>query len=74
MSKKLFIAAAFAALAFAQGAKAQTNLQTFYDFGKNRDHFTTTTPSSSLITTTAIRIRQGKSSFPEVATWRLHAA
>ena len=42
MSKKLFIAAAFAALAFAQGAKAQTNLQTFYDFGKNRDHFTTT--------------------------------
>ena len=29
-------------LAFAQGAKAQTNLQTFYDFGKDRGHFTTT--------------------------------
>lgn len=42
MSKKFIFAAAFAALAFAQGAKAQTNLQTFYDFGKNRDHFTTT--------------------------------
>lgn len=43
MSKKfIFAAAAFAALAFAQGAKAQTNLQTFYDFGKNRDHITTT--------------------------------
>ena len=42
MSKKLFFAAAVAVLAFAQGAKAQTNLQTFYDFGKNRGHFTTT--------------------------------
>lgn len=43
MSKKfIFAAAAVAALALAQGAKAQTNLQTFYDFGKNRDHFTTT--------------------------------
>ncbi|MBQ1655292.1 MAG: DUF5020 family protein [Bacteroidales bacterium] len=42
MSKKLFLAAAFAVLAFTQGAKAQTNLQTFYDFGKNRGHFTTT--------------------------------
>ena len=42
MSKKLFIAAAVAVLAFAQGAKAQTNLQTFYDFGRNRNHFTTT--------------------------------
>ena len=30
------------ALAFAQGVNAQTNLQTFYDFGKNRNHFTTT--------------------------------
>jgi len=40
MSKKLFLAAAVAALAFAQGAKAQTNLQVFYDFG--RGHFTTT--------------------------------
>lgn len=42
MSKKLFIAAAVAVLAFAQGVKAQTNLQTFYDFGRNRNHFTTT--------------------------------
>ena len=42
MSKKLFFAAAVAVLAFAQGAKAQTNLQTFYDFGKDRGHFTTT--------------------------------
>ena len=41
MSKKLILAA-FAALAFGFAAKAQTNLQTFYDFGKNRDHFTTT--------------------------------
>ena len=31
-----------AALLFAQGAKAQTNLQTFYDFGSDRQHFTTT--------------------------------
>lgn len=41
MSKKLILAA-FAALAFGFAAEAQTNLQTFYDFGKNRDHFTTT--------------------------------
>lgn len=34
--------AAFAALAFAQGAVAQTNLQTFYDFGKDRNYVTTT--------------------------------
>lgn len=40
--KKLIIAAATAALAFSFNAKAQTNLQTFYDFGKNRNHFTTT--------------------------------
>ena len=39
MIKKLFVAA-FAVLALAQGAKAQTNFQTFYDFG--RGHFTTT--------------------------------
>ena len=38
--KKLLVAAAFAALFFAQGVKAQTNFQTFYDFG--RKHFTTT--------------------------------
>ena len=38
----MFAAAVAAACAFAQGAKAQTNFQTFYDFGKNRDHFTTT--------------------------------
>ncbi len=42
MSTKRILAVAVAALAFALGSKAQTNLQTFYDFGKNRDHFTTT--------------------------------
>ncbi len=31
-----------AALLFAQGAKAQTNLQVFYDFGSDRQHVTTT--------------------------------
>ncbi|MBQ1617922.1 MAG: DUF5020 family protein [Bacteroidales bacterium] len=40
--RKFIIAAAFAALAFAQGAKAQTNVQTFYDFGKDRNYVTTT--------------------------------
>lgn len=39
MFKKLFIAA-FALLAMATAANAQTNFQTFYDFG--RGHFTTT--------------------------------
>lgn len=38
--KSLF--AAVAALALAQGAFGQTNLQTFYDFGSDRGHFTTT--------------------------------
>lgn len=57
MSNKSIIAATVAALAFTLGAKAQTNLQTFYDFGKDRGHVTTTlqvstgtngvTPSSS---------------------------
>ena len=42
MSKKTIIAAAVAALAFGQMAQAQTNLQTFYDFGSDRGHFTTT--------------------------------
>lgn len=42
MFKKILVAVAFATLALAQGAQAQTNLQTFYDFGKNRGHFTTT--------------------------------
>ena len=42
MSKKSIIAVAVATLALAQVAAAQTNLQTFYDFGKNRGHFTTT--------------------------------
>ena len=42
MSKKTVLAVAVAILAFAQGAKAQTNLQTFYDFGQGRNHFTTT--------------------------------
>lgn len=40
--KKGLLAAAFAVLFFAQGAKAQTNLQTFYDFGKDRQYVTTT--------------------------------
>ena len=39
---KKAVLAAFVALAFGQLAQAQTNLQTFYDFGKNRGHFTTT--------------------------------
>ena len=38
--KKVFILGAIATLFLAQGAKAQTNLQTFYDFG--RGHVTTT--------------------------------
>ena len=42
MSKKTVLAVAVAILAFAQGVKAQTNLQTFYDFGEGRNHFTTT--------------------------------
>ena len=41
MSKKLIVAAV-AALALGATVHAQTNLQTFYDFGKNRGHFTTT--------------------------------
>ena len=40
MSKKIIIACAIAALGLAQGANAQTNLQTFYDL--SRGHFTTT--------------------------------
>ena len=40
MSKKTVLAVAVAALAFVQAANAQTNFQTFYDFG--RKHFTTT--------------------------------
>ena len=40
MKKSIIIAVA--ALALAQVASAQTNLQTFYDFGRNRGHFTTT--------------------------------
>ena len=38
--KKTFILVAFATLAFGLTAQAQTNFQTFYDFG--RKHFTTT--------------------------------
>lgn len=41
MSKKIFFAVAFAALALAQGVKAQ-NLQVFYDFGEGRNYVTTT--------------------------------
>ena len=40
MKKSIIVAVA--ALALAQVASAQTNLQTFYDFGRNRGHFTTT--------------------------------
>ena len=42
MYKKLIPVAIVAACAFAQGAKAQTNLQMFYDFGKDRGIITTT--------------------------------
>ena len=42
MKKAITLAAAVAALLFAQGAKAQTNLQIFYDFGSDRQHVTTT--------------------------------
>lgn len=42
MFKKIIPAVAVATLALAQNAFAQTNLQTFYDFGKDRGHFTTT--------------------------------
>ena len=42
MFKKAILAVAFATLALGQWAQAQTNLQTFYDFGRNRGHFTTT--------------------------------
>ncbi|MBR0531726.1 MAG: DUF5020 family protein [Bacteroidales bacterium] len=42
MSIKPIIAAAIAALAFSFSAKAQTNVQTFYDFGKDRKYVTTT--------------------------------
>ena len=40
--KTILLAVAVATLAFAQVAKAQTNLQVFYDFGKDRNHVTTT--------------------------------
>jgi len=42
MSNKSIIAALVAASAFSPGAMAQTNLQTYYDFGKDRGHVTTT--------------------------------
>lgn len=44
MSNKtiLTLGVALATMALAQTAAAQTNLQTFYDFGKNRNHFTIT--------------------------------
>ena len=42
MFKKTILAVAFATLAFGFAAKAQTNLQLFYDFGSDRQHFTTT--------------------------------
>ena len=42
MFKKSIIAVALATFALAQGAKAQTNLQVFYDFAPDRQHVTTT--------------------------------
>jgi hypothetical protein len=42
MKKVFLMAVTTAALLFAQGAKAQTNLQIFYDFGSDRQHVTTT--------------------------------
>jgi hypothetical protein len=42
MPMKKILAVSVAALAFALGAEAQTNLQFFYDFGKDRKHVTTT--------------------------------
>ncbi len=42
MSTKPIIAAAIAAVAFSFMAKAQTNVQVFYDFGKERQYVTTT--------------------------------
>ena len=40
--KKLILIAAFAVTAFSQAALAQTNIQMFYDFGKDRKYVTTT--------------------------------
>ena len=42
MSKKTILAVAVATLAFGQLAKAQTNIQVFYDFGADRKQVTTT--------------------------------
>ena len=42
MSKKTILAVAVATLALGQVAKAQTNLQVFYDFASDRQHVTTT--------------------------------
>ncbi|MBO4566708.1 MAG: DUF5020 family protein [Bacteroidales bacterium] len=42
MLRKAILAVAFATLVLAQGVKAQTNLQVFYDFGPDRQHVTTT--------------------------------
>ena len=42
MLKRIVIVALLATFAFAQAAKAQTNVQVFYDFGKDRQYITTT--------------------------------
>ena len=42
MKKVILMVVTAAAMLFAQGAKAQTNLQIFYDFGPDRQHVTTT--------------------------------
>lgn len=46
MLKKTFFAAVVALMAFSQMAKAQTNLQIFYDFGRDRKQVTTTLRAS----------------------------
>ena len=42
MLKKNFFLAAIAVLAFTKVASAQTNIQIFYDFGRDRKQVTTT--------------------------------
>ena len=42
MFKKTILAVAVATLALSQVAKAQTNIQVFYDFGSDRQQVTTT--------------------------------
>lgn len=82
MSKKFIFAAAVAAFAFGSAVKAQTNLQVFYDFGKDRGHVTTTIegfyPDSwgntfFFVTMTSTTSMTAKSFLPTELTWRLPA-